>query len=273
MRRLGFCTILTVLLTLAYGQGGDEVVFLWSSKAPIMAMSHQPEQVRITDQGEHVVSNIHAPNITAFIPPPDIATGAAIVIAPGGGHRELWIDHEGFNVARFLKDQGIAAFVLKYRLANMEGSEYTVDEHAVADILKAVELVRSKAQAWNIKPDRVGVMGFSAGGEIAGLAAMIEDATQRPDFQVLMYPGRLERLKVTEESIPAFLACGSNDRPDISEHLPGFYLEFKKMNVPAEMHIYAAAGHGFGLRVRNEGAETQWPHQLIYWLKDLNFLD
>ncbi len=272
MRRLGFCTLLTVLLNFSYGQG-DQVVFLWSSKAPIMAMSHQPEKVRITEQGEHVVSNIHAPNITAFIPPPDIATGTAVVIAPGGGHRELWIDHEGFNVARFLKEQGIAAFVLKYRLANAEGSEYTVDEHAVADILKAVELVRSKSQQWNIKPDRVGVMGFSAGGEIAGLAAMSEDLTTRPDFQVLMYPGRLERLKVTEGSVPAFLACGSNDRPDISEKLPEFYLECKKSEVPAEMHIYAAAGHGFGLRIGNKGAVTQWPNQLVYWLKDLNLLD
>ena len=273
MRRLGFSTILVVLLNLAYGQGGDEVVFLWSSKAPIMAMSHQPEQVRITEQGEHVVSNIHAPNITAFIPSPDIATGAAIVIAPGGGHRELWIDHEGYNVARFLKDKGIAAFVLKYRLANLEGSEYTVDEHALADILKAIELVRSKAQPWNIKPNKVGVLGFSAGGEIAGLAAMSDEPAQRPDFQVLMYPGRIERLKVTEGSIPAFLACGSDDRSDISEQLPALYQEFKKMNVPAEMHVYTGAGHGFGLRVSNQGAETQWPQQLIHWLKDLNFLD
>src|SRR5213075_640289 len=105
--------------------------------------------------------------------------GCAVIVAPGGGHRELWSDHEGHNVARWLSEHGIAAFVLKYRLARETNSNYTVDGHALADMQRALRLVRSRATEWGIATNRIGVMGFSAGGEVAFLSAQRFDSMNR----------------------------------------------------------------------------------------------
>jgi endo-1,4-beta-xylanase len=127
-------------------------------------------------------------------------------------------------------------------------------------------------------------MGFSAGGELAFLAAMRYDSdasdvtdqvqrqSSRPDFQALIYPGNLSRIEVTSKSPPAFLVCGANDRPDISERLPNVYLEFKKEKVPVELHIYSGVGHGFGLRPGNKGAVANWPVLFDEWLGQNSFL-
>src|SRR5262249_56496734 len=134
-------------------------------------------------------------------PAKDKATGTAVVIAPGGGHRELWVLHEGANEAKWLSDRGIAAFVLKYRLAREKGSPYKIAEHALQDGQRAIRLVRSRAKEWGIDPHRIGLMGFSAGGEVTALVCNNFDAGQengsdpvervssRPDFQALIYPG------------------------------------------------------------------------------------
>src|SRR5262245_25907955 len=214
---------------------------LWPDGAPGSEGKTGAEQVRITPGNEHVVSNIHRPSITPFLPRARKATGAAVIVAPGGGHRELWIDHEGYNVARWLSEHGIAAFVLKYRLARETNSTYTVDDHALADMQRALRLVRSRAAEWNIATNRVGVMGFSAGGEVAFLSAqrfdrgesnavdVISRESCRPDFQALIYPGRTMRIEPARNSPPVFLACGYNDRTDISEGLANVYLKFKQL--------------------------------------------
>jgi acetyl esterase/lipase len=106
---------------------------LWPNGAPGSEGKSGPEAVRLAENGERVVSNVHQPSITPYLPPKEKATGAAVIIAPGGGHRELWTDHEGHNVARYLSARGVAAFVLKYRLAREANSTYTVDDHALAD--------------------------------------------------------------------------------------------------------------------------------------------
>ena len=118
---------------------------LWPNGAPGSAGKTAPEKVRVTEGGDHVVSSIHRPSITPYLPERSMATGAAIIVAPGGGHRELWIDHEGYNVAQFLRERGVAAFVLKYRLAREEGSTYTIEGNALADIQRAIRVVRSNA--------------------------------------------------------------------------------------------------------------------------------
>src|SRR5262249_20134842 len=168
---------------------------LWPNGAPGSEGKSGPEAVRVTESGERVVSNVHQPSITPYLPPKEKATGAAVIIAPGGGHRELWTDHQGHNVARYLSARGVAAFVLKYRLAREANSTYTVDEHAMADMRRAIRLVRGRAAEWNVNTSRVGVMGFSAGGELAALASMsfdggnkeaadtIERESSKPDFQ------------------------------------------------------------------------------------------
>ena len=124
------------------------------------------ESVRVSPQGDHVLSNIHTPSITPYLPQPENATGAAVIIAPGGGHRELWVDHEGYAVAEWLSSHGIAGFVLKYRLAREKDSKYTVEGTELADMKRAVRIVRARSKEWGINPEHIGVIGFSAGGEV-----------------------------------------------------------------------------------------------------------
>src|SRR6266536_2607733 len=160
-----------VLLTAAHAVEPGPEILLWPNGAPGSEGKTGDEKVRITDSGEHVLSDIHKPGITPYLPKADKATGCAVIIAPGGAHRELWSDHEGHNVARWLSERGIAAFVLKYRLARETNSTYTVDDHALADMQRALRLVRCRALERGIATNRIGVMGFSAGGEVTFLAA------------------------------------------------------------------------------------------------------
>jgi endo-1,4-beta-xylanase len=275
-----------LLLVTAFGADGPKEIALWPNGAPGSEGKTAKEAVRITADGEHVVSSVHHPTLTPFLPTGDQnkSPRTAVIVIPGGGHRELWVDHEGYNLAQWLSERGIAAFVLKYRLAREANSSYTVDEHALADTRRAIRLVRSHAQEWKIDPSRVGVIGFSAGGELAALAAMrfdggdknatdaIERENSRPDFQALIYPGSSGRIAPSKESPPAFLVCGYKDRPDISQGLAEVYLKFKAVGVPAELHVYASAGHGFGVREKNHEAFGAWPIRFQEWLKDSGFL-
>lgn len=229
-----------------------------------------------------MVSDVNFPSITPFLPPKDRATGVAVIIAPGGGHQFLAIDHEGYNVGRWLAAHGVAGFVLKYRLAKEKGSPYKVDVHELMDVQRTIRLVRSRATEWDVDPDKVGVMGFSAGGELAILAstryehpvAGSNDAVDaidcRPDFMALLYPGGLNNpaaVKVNAQTPPAFLACSFTDRLTISENLAKFYLMLKEAGVPAELHIYNSGGHGFGVRPTTMPVGT-WPDRFMDWLRD-----
>jgi len=259
-------------------------LLLWPNGAPGSEGRTAPEKVRVTDGGDHVVSRIHRPSITPYLPDRRTATGAAIIVAPGGGHRELWIDHEGYNVAQWLRERGITAFVLKYRLAREEGSTYTIEQHELWDIQRAIRLARANAREMGFDPARIGVMGFSAGGELAARAAMsdlggdpgasdpVDRLSSRPNFQVLIYPGNSGALTVSKQSPPVFIAAGYNDRPDISKGMAELYLKYKDAGVPAELHLYAAAGHGFGLRATNRSASAGWPARLVEWMTDMKLI-
>jgi acetyl esterase/lipase len=260
------------------------VIPLWPGDAPGSEGRTGAAKVRVTERGEHVVSGVHRPDLTVYLPPADQATGAAVIVCPGGGHRELWVDHEGHHVARWLAARGIAAFVLQYRLAREEGSTYRVDVEALADGQRALRLVRSRAAEWKIDPARVGVMGFSAGGEVAGLVSRrfdsgqadsadpIERLDSKPAFQALIYPGRSASIEPAAGHPPAFLLCGYDDRPDISEGLAQVYLRFKQAKVPAELHILTGLGHGFGLRPGATGAATAWLDRFYDWLGETKHL-
>lgn len=262
-----------------------QVILLWPNGAPGSERVTRAESVRIAQPtGDHVITWVNQPSISVYLPSRGTATGAGVVVIPGGGHREIWIDHEGYNVARWLSERGVAAFVVKYRLANATNSTYTVDRDELGDVQRAIRLARSHADEWKIDPNRLGVMGFSAGGELAFLSGMRYDSgdseasdpvqrqSSRPDFQALIYPGNLQRIRVTAESPPAFLACGANDRPDISEGLAKVYLDFKKEKIPVELHIYSGVGHGFGLRPNNTGGVAQWLNLFDEWLGQNGFL-
>jgi len=257
---------------------------LWPNGAPGSEGKAAAELVEQGTNGERRLSSIHNPSITAYLPAKERATGTAVIVIPGGGHRVLAIDHEGHNVARWLSEQGIAGFVLKYRLARETNSTYNVEVHALADTQRAIRAVRSRAREWGIDPARVGVMGFSAGGELAALACLrfdngigrADDAVDRqnskPSFQALIYPGNSRKIEPTSESPPAFLACAYNDRPDISEGLAEVYLRFKRAGVPAELHIYGSGGHGFGVRASNRKPVGSWLVRFEEWLGDSGFL-
>ena len=266
------------------------VVPLWASGAP-GSESRKNEPEKIAANG--AVSNIHNPTLTVYLPPKDQATGCAVIVVPGGGHRFLTISNEGYDVAQWLANHGIAAFVLKHRLgsddANPAGTPqpYTWDVQGVADGQRAMRLVRSRAQEWNLRPSAIGMVGFSAGGEIVAQTAMraapgdasatdlIERASSRPDFQGLIYPGKSQLTIPTKESPPAFLACGFKDRQDISEGLAKVYLLFKQAGVTADLHIYASAGHGFGIRDAFKNPPPPvggWPRQFRDFLVDQKFL-
>jgi endo-1,4-beta-xylanase len=216
-----------------------------------------------------------------YLPAKEKATGVAVIVFPGGGHRNLAIGHEGYNVGEWLAEHGIAAFVVKYRLAREPGSTYKIEVEALADAQRAIRLVRSRAKEWNVRTDAIGVMGFSAGGELAsmmsirmdggieGAADPVDRESAKPNFQALIYPGQSGKIQPTKDSPPAFLACGNLDRPDISEGLANVYLLFKKAGVPAELHIYAKVGHGFGIQPKNRPPASEWPVQFQQWVVNL----
>src|SRR5688572_12055729 len=195
-----------------YGQRQVEI-FLWPKGAPGANVQGGKEIITVHEQtGDHLVSNVHNPSITPFIPSPDKSKGIAVIIAPGGGHREIWIDHEGYNIAQRLAENGIAAFVLKYRLSRDKNSVYSVEAHSVKDMLRAVRVVRSRASEWKIDAHKIGVMGFSAGGQVAAMSDILADTghvasddpieiiNSKPDFQALIYPAWVNDVPVSKKS-------------------------------------------------------------------------
>jgi acetyl esterase/lipase len=258
-----------------------EAIPLWPNGAP--GSESRMAEPEVIDGAN--VCNVHNPTITPYVPDSDKATGTAVIICPGGGHSKLCLGHEGYALAEWFRDHGIAAFVLKYRLAREKGSTYTVQDHAMADTRRAIRIVRSRAGEWHFKPDRIGILGFSAGGELAAYAAMksdpgnkdsadpIERQSSRPDFQALIYPGGTGTFKVEAGMPPVFLAAGYKDRPDISEGLATLYLKYKAAKIPAELHLYANAGHGFGYRPdAKPSAAARWPERFTEWLSDSGLL-
>jgi acetyl esterase/lipase len=254
------------------------VVVLWPEGAPGSEGKTAAEAVRITDRGDHVVSSVHRPSIQVYLPSKGSATGAGILVMPGGGHRELWMDHEGYAVAEWLSGHGIAAFVLKYRLARQEGSSYTIEGHALADAKRAVRTIVARAGEWGIDPARLGVLGFSAGGALAALTAErgddgdprapaeVDRRSSRVAFQALVYPGNSAGILPAKGAPPAFLICGEEDRPDISQGLANVYLRFKEAGVSAELHVLAGVGHGFGFKPTNRGVTGTWIERFHEWL-------
>jgi endo-1,4-beta-xylanase len=249
------------LLDLTAADDSRPEVPLWPNGAPGSEGRKDEKEVRtVQKSGEYKVTNVHNPSLTVFLPTKDKATGTAVVIAPGGGHRELWVLHEGENVAKWLNERGIAAFVLKYRLAREKGSTYKIAEHALQDGQRAVRLVRSRAKEWGVNPDRVGLMGFSAGGELTALVCgraekgkddasdPVDRLSARPDFQALIYSGPqgIRGQAVTKDMPPTFIVVGDND--NAANWLVPHYLSLKKAGVSSELHVYAKTPHGFGFR-------------------------
>ncbi len=259
-------------------------IALWPKGAPgSEAKAGEKEQVTYKlYQGITYISvtNIHAPSLTPYFPAKDKATGAAIIVAPGGGHTNLAIDTEGHNVAAWFADHGVAAFVLKYRLSKQTGSIYTLDGHSVPDALRALQLVRSRAAEWGIRKDAVGVMGFSAGAEVVARAAAtartvdvatsgVEGEDNNANFQVLVYPGNA-RAYTAERAPPTFMVAATDD--PISATVAELYGRLRQANVPVEMHVFASGAHGFGLGNFKSPLPQAWPGLLVSWLGERGFV-
>ncbi len=215
------CTVVVLTSTALIGQDAHSRISLWPNGAPgSEARKNEPEQAQ-----DYWVKNIHDPSITVYLPPPEKATGAAVVVVPGGGHRLLVFKAEGLEPAEYLASLGVAAFALKYRLAREDGSTYSIEKDAKADAYRAMRLVRSRAAEWHIDPHRIGIMGFSAGGELVGLVAYgsgdgdpqaadpIDRVNGRPDFTISIYPGPLGRAGVDARDRTARVPRGGVGRP------------------------------------------------------------
>lgn len=268
------------------------MVYLWPNGAPGSDGKKEGEEYRLTGSPQEatndllVISSVHRPSITLFLSPHKIATGAAVIVAPGGAFREIWITDEGYRVGEWLSQRGIAAFVLKYRLPRAPGSPYKIDD-SVADIQRAIRTVKSRASEWNVNPERVGVMGFSAGGALAGLAGTrfddpvqhptddIDRLSARPAFQALIYGTPFTRpmpysAGPSKNTPPTFLLCGADD--PVSAKYPEVYRTLKDAGVQVELHIYAGMGHGFAIQGNTPKAVASWPDRFWDWLFDLGLL-
>jgi acetyl esterase/lipase len=258
-----------------------QTIPLWPNGAPgFESRKDIPEQA-----ASYWVKNINNPSLTVFLPPKEKANGAAVVICPGGGFRELVFGAEGVDPAKYFNNLGIAAFVLKYRLFRETNSVYR-SESAHEDGLRAMRLVRSRASEWGIDTNRIGMIGYSAGGEVVSLTTFgatdgltntpdaIDRVSARPDFIMEIYPGPLGVPAVLSTNVPpAFLLCADDDRfhavvvTDLLE-------KYRQAKVPAELHLYAKGGHGFNQGQRSKLATIHdWPQRLTDWLGDNNILD
>jgi acetyl esterase/lipase len=269
---------------------------LWPKKPPGDTKELPPEADQTKDDdkliaGRRIIKlgNVSTPQLAIYRPPKDIDTGAAVVICPGGGHHILAYDLEGTEVAEWLNGIGITGVVLKYRVPFRDPSKRYLA--AVQDGQRAVSLVRSKAADWGIDPKRIGMLGFSAGGEVTALVSLFDDRlyeavddadrdSSRPDFSILIYPGGLvdnatqvlrDHVKVPKGSPPTFFVHAFDDNVSVLNSLL-LASELKKAGVPAEVHAYAQGGHGYGLRRVADLPVTEWPKPCEEWLKSIGVL-
>jgi acetyl esterase/lipase len=280
------------LLSADDARGAPKTELLWPAGAP----------------GAKGTSDDDKPSLTIYLPSPEAANGAAVVICPGGGYGGLAIGYEGHDVARWLNDHGIAGFVLKYR---HRGNGYG-HPAPLEDAQRAIRMVRSRAAEFHVDPRRIGILGFSAGGHLAASAGTHFDAGKpdaldavgrascRPDFLILCYPvisfttpythqgskknllgenpdpklveNLSNELQVTPETPPAFLWHTDADTGVPPENSVLFYLALRKAKVPAELHIYEHGRHGLGL-ARETPAVKSWPAACIDWLRGRGLLD
>jgi acetyl esterase/lipase len=256
---------------------------LWSGAAPGSEAFDSPlvmEWQNYQTTWYAVVTNINVPAIIPFLPAAGTGTGQAIVVCPGGGHRNLAMEHEGYAVGTWLAAHGIAAFVLEYRLARAPGSTYTVNGHALMDAQRAIRTIRSRASEWKVNPHQVGIIGFSAGGEVAAMASTrfatpvkgsadaIDALDCRPDFQGLFYPGLAADFPPPGSDTPPTFFCGAHTDPAVVR-MVAYYEKLDGAGVSTELHVYAHGNHGFGIRDEDKPVYS-WMGLFKAWLTALN---
>ena len=303
----GYFCIAAVLLTTQLARAAEPITLnLHPGDPPAGAVTaEQVEPRKAGDTPITFIRDVRWPTLTVYLPEKEKATGAAVVICPGGGYSGVAIDLEGHNVAKWLNSVGVAGVVLKYRMPNPAESKNDLP-YPTADARRAIRLVRSKAAEWNLDPARVGILGFSAGGHLAATTAtqwedvqlgssdLLETYSTRPDFAVLIYPvitfvdpatqhagsktnllgkdadpKRVEsfsaELRVTAKTPPTFLVHAKDD-PVKVRNSELFADACRKAGVPVELLTFDTGGHGFGLGVKG-GEPATWPAKCVEWMK------
>jgi acetyl esterase/lipase len=279
------------------------VVQLWPGKPPdetgkigaekvLMSPRLSRQQVEVTEP-TRLVTNVTRPTLTIYRPVREKDTGTALLICPGGGYWNLYWQLEGEEVAAWLNSLGVTGIILKYRVPRRpDEPRGEPARRPLQDAQRAVSLVRSKAREWGIHPQRIGMVGFSAGGHLAIAAATnfekrtyapldaIDQVSCRPDFAILVYPGYLKAkdknelaagLRIPARTPPIFLAHGGDDVISPPQHSVVMYLALKRAGIPAELHVYARAAHDFGVRRSDQPCST-WTQSCAHWLRHQGLL-
>lgn len=264
-------------------------IALWPGDAPGEKGDIPPEAEQPA-KGDNItrLGNVSKPTLTIYRPPADKDTGTAVVICPGGGYNILAWNHEGTETAEWLNTLGVTGIVLKYRVPARKGLERYAAP--LQDAQRALGLVRHRATEWGLNPQRIGILGFSAGGHLAATLSnnyaartypAVDDADKescRPDFTLLIYPAYLvdknnvlaPEIKVTSETPRTFIVMTEDDGVRVDGPLI-YYMALKNAKVPAEMHLYAEGGHGYGMR-RKDNLVSTWPQRAGDWLGSLGLL-
>ena len=253
---------------------------LWKNGAPgFEDRKDEPEEAK-----DWWVKNIHNPSLTVFLAPEEKRTGAAVVICPGGGHRLLVAGAEGNEAAAYFNELGVDAFVLKYRLGREENSPYRIDVHAKQDGQRAMRWVRHHADILSIDSERIGIVGFSAGGEVVSMVAYgehegdrnaadkIDQSSCKPNFQVMIYAGPLGIPEtIPAGSAPAFLLVANDD--GAAKVTLELAIKLRAAKVPMEIHVFSQGGHAFNMGNRSElRSIKRWRDRMGDWLADSGWL-
>lgn len=306
--RIVLLLILLFSLQVSLTNAQNNVIKLWPDGIPGSKQSSTwVEKPTITDGLPSRFVNVTDPTLTVLLPSPEKATGAAVLICPGGGYAALAFSHEGYAIAKWLNDNGIAGIILKYRLP----SDLIMTDKSVGplqDAQEAMRTIRRNAASWNINPKKIGVIGFSAGGHLASTlsthyAEKVYDSkdttSSRPDFSLLIYPVITfdatfthmgsrrnligenpseeairhfsNELQINEKTPPAFLVHSGDDKAVPVKNSIVYYQGLQKYNIPSELHVFQKGGHGYGLSVSN-GTQSAWPGLCISWLKFIGII-
>lgn len=300
--------ILFILLLLIFSMGlqaQNHTVNLWKNQIP--GAVNKPDYWPKPAEEGRCLEQISNPELAVFLPPKETATGTAVVILPGGGYQKVCVFHEGYDIAKWLVEQGIAAVVLKYRLP----SDEIMEDKSIGplqDAQEAMRAVRRNAGKWSIDSNKIGVLGFSAGGHLAStlstrygeqVYAQEDDVSARPDFSILIYPvisfdaaithagsrNRLigevpaketidrfsNELQVTAQTPPTFLVHAADDESVPVQNSIRYFEALKQYEVASELHIYQSGGHGFGMG-ETQGTESTWPQTCLLWMKSGGWL-
>ena len=291
--------LVSVFIPFAFLCSAQQEFPLYPDKVPNSITPHEKEEIVFNAEVDTLIYKVSNPTLTVFLPPKDKAVGSAVIICPGGGYHVLLITREGRNIAKEFNKRGVAAFVLKYRLPD---DKIMIDKSIgpLQDAQRAIQIIRQRAGEWNINPEKIGIMGFSAGGHLAATAgthfekALIENkkgTSLRPDFMILIYPvisltdsighiGSREYLlgktptpeqirlfsneyQVTKSTPPAFITLAGDDSVVPPANSMNFYNSLRKNSVKADLHVYSSGEHGF----LKEPPFDEWFGRCCYWMK------